>query len=338
MKLTTRCSFTSLLLLFLLCLYTLPILQSSAIGHQQVGDDNNNNNNNNDDKEEHRRLSSSDVSSLLKEREMSMKSKRKIKKMNTENTNEEEEKNDNNDKNDDHISYIVHLHPTTTHEEFEVQLHDMYRRKAIAQEKMMFGKTATTNIKKYNNTIAINNKLMTTTLPPFTIKQRFTRLLHAVVIQTNGDVCCTKRELKSIKSVRKVVRNTKKKILRTNIGNKYTMIHKQQDAANTYNIDITSSNVKKKKVASVQDGGFTSPTWGQDRIDQISLPLNGIYNPLYDGSGTDIYIIDTGIDTTHIEFQNDDSRLPHREVKNIWDAYAKTEHDQNNPGISSVIF
>ena len=43
--------------------------------------------------------------------------------MNTENTNEEEEKND---KNDDHISYIVHLHSTTTHEEFEVQLHDMF--------------------------------------------------------------------------------------------------------------------------------------------------------------------------------------------------------------------
>ena len=47
------------------------------------------------------------------------------------------------------------------------------------------------------------------------------------------------------------------------------MIHKQQDTANTYNIDITSSNVKKTTVASVQDGGFSSHTWGQDRIEFV---------------------------------------------------------------------
>ena len=50
----------------------------------------------------------------------------------------------------------------------------------------------------------------------------------------------------------------------------------------------------------------TAYSWGPDRIDQSSLPLSGIsgstYNPDFKGCGVDIYVIDTGIDTTHVEF------------------------------------
>lgn len=45
-----------------------------------------------------------------------------------------------------------------------------------------------------------------------------------------------------------------------------------------------------------------SPTWGLDRIDQVTLPLDGAYNYESDGSGVTAYIVDTGIRASHNEF------------------------------------
>ena len=50
--------------------------------------------------------------------------------------------------------------------------------------------------------------------------------------------------------------------------------------------------------ATVQNGA----TWGLDRIDQRSLPLDNSYTYNFDGFGVTAYIIDTGIRTTHDEF------------------------------------
>jgi subtilisin family serine protease len=46
----------------------------------------------------------------------------------------------------------------------------------------------------------------------------------------------------------------------------------------------------------------TSATWGLDRVDQRLLPLNSTYN--YDGSGAGVnaYILDTGINYSHVDF------------------------------------
>ena len=45
-----------------------------------------------------------------------------------------------------------------------------------------------------------------------------------------------------------------------------------------------------------------NPTWGLDRIDERTLPLDNNYRFDFDGSGVNIYIIDTGIRTTHTNF------------------------------------
>lgn len=48
----------------------------------------------------------------------------------------------------------------------------------------------------------------------------------------------------------------------------------------------------------------TGATWGIDRIDQRDLPLSTTYTYTNTGAGVKAYILDTGIRTTHIEFDN----------------------------------
>lgn len=63
------------------------------------------------------------------------------------------------------------------------------------------------------------------------------------------------------------------------------------------------------RVAFVQEDGVvranatqTNATWGLDRIDQASLPLSSTYTYNNDGAGVTVYVIDTGIRTTHQDF------------------------------------
>ena len=50
------------------------------------------------------------------------------------------------------------------------------------------------------------------------------------------------------------------------------------------------------------DATQANPTWGLDRIDEQKLPLDQAYTYGHDGTGVNIYILDTGIRVNHNEF------------------------------------
>src|SRR5688572_7242865 len=66
--------------------------------------------------------------------------------------------------------------------------------------------------------------------------------------------------------------------------------------------DRRVANVERDGIASIVDTQ-NGATWGLDRIDQRSRPVDGTYTTnVADGTGVTAYIIDTGIRTSHSEF------------------------------------
>jgi subtilisin family serine protease len=72
------------------------------------------------------------------------------------------------------------------------------------------------------------------------------------------------------------------------------------------------------------DATQTNPPWGLDRIDQRNRPLNGTYVYNWTGSGVRVYIIDTGIRTSHTQFGG--------RASNVFDAFGGNGADCNGHG------
>lgn len=68
----------------------------------------------------------------------------------------------------------------------------------------------------------------------------------------------------------------------------------------------------------------SNAVWGLDRINQRDLPLDGSYTYTYTGSGVRAYIIDTGIDAGHAEFEG--------RAQNVYDAFGGNGNDCNGHG------
>jgi len=87
-------------------------------------------------------------------------------------------------------------------------------------------------------------------------------------------------------------------------------VMKRFKSFNMMAVDMDSETVDKvralKDVLFVEEDGTVrvqqGATWGLDRVDQRNLPLDGVYSSDNDGTGTHVYIIDTGVSPDHVDF------------------------------------
>ncbi|MET7393062.1 S8 family serine peptidase [Dactylosporangium sp. NPDC005572] len=67
--------------------------------------------------------------------------------------------------------------------------------------------------------------------------------------------------------------------------------------------DPAVASVEQVQRITVQDTQNNPPNWGDDRIDQASLPLNQRYTyPADPGKGVTVYVLDTGLNASHVDF------------------------------------
>lgn len=108
-----------------------------------------------------------------------------------------------------------------------------------------------------------------------------------------------------------------------------------KNALNGFAVEMSEEDAEKMsqdyRVKFVEEDGVMSidatqnnPPWGLDRIDQRNRPLSGTYTYNWTGSGVRVYVIDTGIRTTHTQFGG--------RASNVFDAFGGSGADCNGHG------
>jgi len=111
--------------------------------------------------------------------------------------------------------------------------------------------------------------------------------------------------------------------------------HVYKHAINGFSVEMSEADAEALsedfRVALVEEDGVmtadatqTNPPWGLNRIDQRNLPLNTTYNYNWTGSGVRVYVIDTGIRTSHTQFGG--------RASNVFDAFGGSGADCNGHG------
>ncbi|ONI83096.1 hypothetical protein ALI144C_18425 [Actinosynnema sp. ALI-1.44] len=96
------------------------------------------------------------------------------------------------------------------------------------------------------------------------------------------------------------------------------VVRKRFDAIGGFSADLSRDEVERLRrdpaVAFVQQNqvhrmeaapaeAHAAAPWQLDRIDQRNLPLDGTFAPSGSGAGVDVYVVDSGVRTTHREFE-----------------------------------
>lgn len=66
--------------------------------------------------------------------------------------------------------------------------------------------------------------------------------------------------------------------------------------------DPSVDYIQPDRVVRIVGTQSPTPSWGLDRLDQRNSPLDNTYNYANDGTGVHVYIIDTGVLRTHVDF------------------------------------
>lgn len=74
-----------------------------------------------------------------------------------------------------------------------------------------------------------------------------------------------------------------------------------EEAARAMSEDPSVMFIEQDSYVSI-DATQNNAPWGLDRVDQRNVPLNSAYNYVKTGAGVHVYVIDTGVRTTHLEF------------------------------------
>ena len=78
--------------------------------------------------------------------------------------------------------------------------------------------------------------------------------------------------------------------------------HMTINEAQQLSLDSNVAYVERDQIMTINSATQLNATWGLDRLDQASRPLNGNYNYPDLGAAVNVYVIDTGILTTHQQF------------------------------------
>jgi subtilisin family serine protease len=82
----------------------------------------------------------------------------------------------------------------------------------------------------------------------------------------------------------------------------------------SHDAESETNGRNRRRLVATQRGNVPR---GLDRIDQVSLPLDGVYQHSLDGSGVHVYIIDTGLRASHRDFAKNSTECGF----DVYDAY-----------------